>query len=206
MKKFLLLALFMGFLSSYAQNGGFVLQNVPDLSIGRLDVKGALLFDGSFIVFGGHTLGFVRSNTAERWKEGDTSWTIFTMYDYRDASAIVRIESFRIMRAGGMESGFGVGQIQSTEIYNAINNTFTSKANLIIPRTMFRSAKLKNNKLLFVGNWFNDASMAEIYDIATDTFTLTNQLNVPRACTYVIPLNDNGAVIMGGVGPTGGDI
>ena len=48
----------MGFLSTYAQNGGFVKQNVPDLSIGRTDVKGALLHDGSFVVFGGHTPGF----------------------------------------------------------------------------------------------------------------------------------------------------
>ncbi len=79
MKKILFFILFMGFLSTYAQNGGFVKQNVPDLSIGRTDVKGALLHDGSFVVFGGHTPGFLRSNTAERWKEGDTAWTVFTM-------------------------------------------------------------------------------------------------------------------------------
>lgn len=206
MKKILFFILFMGFLSTYAQNGGFVKQNVPDLSIGRTDVKGALLHDGSFVVFGGHTPGFLRSNTAERWKEGDTAWTVFTMNDYRDASAIVKIDSFKIMLAGGMSTDLGVGQIQSTEVYNAVNNTFATKANLKVARTMFRGAKLKNNKLLFVGNWYADASQAEIYDVATDSFKLTNNVVHPRACSYVVPRSNNGAVIMGGVGTTGGDI
>ncbi len=206
MKKILLVFMFFGFLSGYAQNGGFVKQSVPDLSIGRTDIKGALLNDGSFVVFGGHTPGFQTSNTAERWKIGDTAWTVFTMKDYRDYSAIVRIDSNHIFLAGGMSSGGGVGQISSTEIYNAVNNTFVSKANMQVARTWFRGAKLSNNNLLFVGNWFNDANYAEIYNVTNDTFILTQNVIVPRASAYVVPRNNNGAVIMGGIGPTGGDI
>lgn len=206
MKKLLFVFLFFGFANSFAQTGGFLKQNVPDLSIGRVDVNGALFPDGSFVVFGGHTPNFVRSNTAERWKEGDTAWTVFTMNDYRDGSAIVRIDSTHIMLAGGMGSNMGVGQINSTEIYNSTNNTFTPKANLQVARTSFRGAKLTNNKLLFVGNWYNDASYAEVYDIANDTFTLTGNVVNPRAYSYVIPRSNNGAVIMGGSGSTGGDL
>lgn len=196
----------MGFMSTFAQNGGFVKQNVPELSIGRTDIKGALLPDGSFIVFGGHIPGFQRSNTAERWKEGDTAWTVFTMTDYRDYSAIVRIDSNHIFLAGGMASGGGVGQIASTEIYDATNNTFTPKANMQVARTWFRGAKLTNNKMLFVGNWYNDAFNAEIYNPVNDSFELTQYVVNPRACAYVIPRSNNGAVIMGGLGTTGGDI
>lgn len=206
MKNILLFILLLGFMSTFAQNGGFVKQNVPDLSIGRTDIKGALLPDGSFIVFGGHTPGFQRSNTAERWKEGDTAWTVFTMNDYRDYSAIVKLDSNHFFLAGGMASGSGIGQIASTEVYNATNNTFTSKANMQIPRTWFRGAKLTNNKLLFVGNWHHDAFNAEIYNPITDSFELTQYVVHPRACAYVIPRSNNGAVVMGGLGTTGGDI
>ncbi|MEI7675311.1 MAG: T9SS type A sorting domain-containing protein [Bacteroidales bacterium] len=206
MKKNLLALFLLLCVSVFAQNSGFVKEMVPDLSIGRLDVKGALLPDSSFIVFGGHTPGFIISNTAERWKEGQAAWAVKTMTDFRDCSAIVRLDDNRIMLAGGMSSNLGVGQLVSTELFDATTNTFTSKANMNIARTLFRGALLANGKALFVGNWYNDASLAEVYNPQTNEFSLTNPVVTQRSCSYVIPRSNNGAIIMGGFTPYGGNI
>lgn len=183
---------------------GFEIEAVPDLNTARMDTRGALFADNTYIVFGGHQPGFTPLNTAERWKPGESVWTTMTMTSIRDGCASARIDGNRVMLAGGMSTGYGVGQLSSTEIYDFSTNTFTPGPAMNVARTLFSGARLANGELLFVGNWYNDASKSEIYNVSTNSFRLTGNVIQPRSSGYIIPRSDNGAIILGGVGPYGG--
>jgi hypothetical protein len=54
--------------------------------------------------------------------------------------------------------------------------------------------------VLVVGNWYNDASHGEVFDPVANTWTDTGPLNTPGwAGAEVLPTNDGGAVVFGGV-------
>lgn len=190
----------------HSQNSGFTKVVMPQLNTGRIDARAALVADGRLVVFGGHIPGFHRSNTAESIKEGDASWTAYTMADYRDNSAIVHLGDSRYLLAGGMSSSLGVGQLATTEIYDATTNQFTAKASMKVARGNCRAALLTSGKALIVGNWYADATKAEVYDPVTNTFTLTSAMVKDRASCYVVPLPDGNAIVMGGTGSRGGDV
>lgn len=193
-------------LSLYAQKGGFTTESLPDMNTARMECRAALFPDSSFVIFGGHVPGFERTNTAEILTPRAKNWTQMTMSDYRDNSAAARIDSNRIMLAGGMSSGYGVGQLSSTEIYDCRTRTFTPAAGMNVARTMFTGARLNNGNLLFVGNWYNTAATAEIYHTMNNTFTSTGNVVAERCGPYIVPKQDNGAVIFGGGTPYGGNV
>lgn len=205
MKTKLILVFFLnaGFLAN-SQQGGFTKINVPDLNTARMESKGALFSDSTYVIFGGHVPGFYPTNTAELLAPRAASWVQLTMRDNRDASAAARIDSNRVMIAGGMSSSWGVGQLSSAEIYDARNRSFTSTAPMNVARTMFSGTRLANGELLFAGNWYNTAAQAEIYNPANNTFTLTGNVIQERSSPYIVPRKDNGAVIFGGGGVYGG--
>jgi hypothetical protein len=190
----------------FSQNSGFTRIEMPQLNTGRIDPRAALLADGRLVVFGGHIPGFHRSNTAESIKEGDGAWTLHTMTDYRDNSAMVHLGNSKYLLAGGMSSSLGVGQLATTEIFDATTNQFVAGAPMKVARGNCRAALLTSGKALMVGNWYADGTKAEVYDPVSNTFTLTSALVKERACSYVVPLPDGNAIVMGGVGTRGGDV
>jgi hypothetical protein len=205
MKTNLFLVFFLFFcFNSNAQQGGFTKISVPDMNTARMECKGALFSDSTYVIFGGHIPGFIPTNTAELLAPRATSWIQMTMKDIRDASASARIDSNRVMIAGGMSTSSGVGQLSSAEIYDARNRSFTSTAPMNVARTMFSGTRLTTGELLFVGNWYNTAAQAEIYNPANNTFTLTGNVAQERSCPYVVPRSDNGAMVFGGYGVYGG--
>lgn len=59
---------------------------------------------------------------------------------------------------------------------------------------------LKDGRVLVVGNWYNSADYAEIYDPLANTFTLTGACLKARAWPVIIPTDDGGAIVCGGIG------
>jgi len=69
------------------------------------------------------------------------------------------------------------------------------------------AATLTSGKVLIASAWWvhNDAhTYGELFDPATGQFTATGALQTSRASAYVVPLQDGGALVMGGTLPTGG--
>lgn len=156
-----------------------------------------LILNGAddYVVVGGHTTGFSRSKTAERFSNG--AWTTIQENIYFDISAQVTLKDGRTLVAGGMRSGGGVGQIKSAAIYDPASNTFTSVSDMNVARGMERGALLKDGKVLIAGNWYNDGGQIEIFDPETSVFTLVGQyLDFETSAPFIFPTDDGGAVIV----------
>ncbi|MBR5956061.1 MAG: Ig-like domain-containing protein [Bacteroidales bacterium] len=156
-----------------------------------------LILNGAddYVVVGGHTTGFSRSKTAERYSNG--AWTTIQENIYFDISAQVTLKDGRTLVAGGMRSGGGVGQIKSAAIYDPAANTFTSVSDMNVARGMERGALLKDGKVLIAGNWYNDGGQIEIFDPETSVFTLVGQyLDFETSAPFIFPTDDGGAVIV----------
>lgn len=151
--------------------------------------------DEDYVVVGGHTTGFGRSTTAERFSNGE--WTTIQENIYFDISAQVTLKDGRTLVAGGMRSGGGIGQIRSAAIYDPATNTFSSVSDMNVARGMERGALLKDGKVLIAGNWYNDGGQIEIFDPETSVFTLVGQsLGFETSAPFIFPTDDGGAVIV----------
>jgi hypothetical protein len=177
----------------------------PNLFDARVGDNGILLSDGRALILGGHGTGFVKLNTAEIWDPSTNGFTKFTMNDFRDYCAVVKMQNNRYLLAGGMSSDLGVGQLISMEIFNPANNSFTPAANMTKVRTWSRGAQLTGGKVLLVGCWYDNAGgiAGDLYDPVADSCVATGDMTVPRSNSFVLPMNDGSALVFGGNSPYG---
>ena len=177
----------------------------PKLFDARVGDNGVVLSDGRTIIIGGHGTGFVKLNSAEIWNPSTNAFTKFTMNDYRDCCAVVKLQNGKYLLSGGMSSDLGVGQLQSMEIFNPLNNSFTPTANMNYVRTWSRGAQLTGGKVLLVGCWYDNTSgiVGDLYDPVADNCVATGNMTVPRSNSFVFPMNDGSAIVFGGNGPYG---
>jgi len=198
------------FLSLFFLQIGILPQGVnynqgPKLFDARVGDNGVSLSDGRALILGGHGTGFVRLNTAEIWDPAANAFTKFTMNDYRDYCAVVKLQNGKYLLAGGMSSNLGVGQLQSMEIFDPLNNSFTPAANMNYVRTWSRGAQLTNGKVLLVGCWYDNTSgiIGDLYDPVVDACVATGNMTVSRSNSFVLPMNDSSALVFGGNDPHG---
>ncbi|MBQ5528764.1 MAG: Ig-like domain-containing protein [Bacteroidales bacterium] len=158
----------------------FALAATQLASLNEPRITPVLIVNGAedYVVVGGHTTGFGRSTTAERFSNGE--WTTIQENIYFDISAQVTLKDGRTLVAGGMRSGGGIGQIRSAAIYDPATNTFSSVSDMNVARGMERGALLKDGKVLIAGNWYNDGGQIEIFDPETSVFTLVGNLWVSK--------------------------
>ena len=175
----------------------FALAATQLASLNEPRITPVLILNGAedYVVVGGHTTGFSRSMTAERYSNGE--WTTIQENIYFDISAQVTLMDGRTLVAGGMRSGGGIGQIKSAAIYDPATNTFTSVSDMNVARGMERGALLKDGKVLIAGNWYNAGNQIEIFDPEAGTFTLVGQsLGFETSAPFIFPTDDGGAVIV----------
>ena len=175
----------------------FALAATQLASLNEPRITPVLILNGAedYVVVGGHTTGFSRSMTAERYSNGE--WTTIQDNIYFDISAQVTLKDGRTLVAGGMRSGGGIGQIRSAAIYDPATNTFTSVSDMNVARGMERGALLKDGKVLIAGNWYNAGNQIEIFDPEAGTFTLIGQsLGFETSAPFIFPTDDGGAVIV----------
>ncbi len=190
-----------------AQNPGFtIFQNGPSMHTARIMHYQTLLPGNRIAAFGGHIPGFVRSNTAEIWDGGSNTWTQYTMNDYRDGNGIAKLSDGKIFLMGGCSSDYGVGQLNSTEVFNPSNNSFTAGGPMTSVRTMCRATTLNNGKVLIVGNWYSNANFGNICDSSATTCLATDSVKEQRAAAILLPTNDGKALVIGGYQPYNGSI
>lgn len=128
-------------------------ERLPDLNIPR---AGHQLFvaDGELVVVGGHTEGFVRTATAEYFKDG--AWhTVKTHYPH-DNGFSLRLADGDYLVGGGHGEDFGVGQSFGAERYTPSAHSFTSFPIMDIKRTYCSAALLPSGEILVSGNWYAD--------------------------------------------------
>jgi hypothetical protein len=181
-----------------AGQGYTVTASGPDMNITRYGHLAFLVDQDRAIVIGGHTTGFALTNTADIYDHNSNTWTLRTLPHSHDGAAVAYIDNGKYLIMGGCGSNSGVGRNAYTTIFDAVNDTFYSGPDMITSRTNNASARLANDKILVVGNWYTSNSTPELYDPATNSFSATGAMITPRSHPMALPTNDGNAYVFGG--------
>ena len=107
-----------------------------------------------------------------------------------------------VLIAGGININ---GTLDSAELYNPANKTFTFTGNLNGLRC-YHTATLLNSGMVLIeggeqpsGSTFVPLASAELYNPANGTFTVTGNLNAARVGPTATPLNNGTVLVTGGV-------
>ncbi|MBR5736028.1 MAG: helix-turn-helix domain-containing protein [Bacteroidales bacterium] len=154
---------------------------------------------GELTVIGGHTTGFVLTETAEYYKDG--SWHLLqTLYPH-DFGTWVTLPSGDILLAGGCEQSFGIGQSWGVECYDPSSHTFEPLPILDNRRTRFSSAVLADGTLLVSGNWYRKDAIA--FWSPEKGGIQVKDVSQQRSIPYVLPVSSDNALIFGCDGSDG---
>ena len=179
---------------------GFAFQEMtvdrlPDLNLPR---SGHVLvdLDGELTVIGGHTTGFVLTETAEYYKNG--RWHLVeTLYPH-DVGTWVKLPSGEVLIAGGCEQSFGRGQSGGVESYDPSTHTFAPLPILDMRRTRFSIARLSDGTLLMSGNWYKEDAVSH-WSPETGG-SQVKEVSQGRTNPFVLPVSSDNAFIFGGDG------
>lgn len=173
-------------------------ERLPDLNLPR---SGHVLvdLDGELTVIGGHTTGFVLTETAEYYKNG--RWHLVeTLYPH-DIGSWVKLPSGEVIIAGGCEQSFGRGQSGGVESYDPSTHTFAPLPILDKRRTRLSIARLSDGTLLMSGNWYKEDAVS-IWSPETGGYHVKD-VSQERSIPFVLPVSSDNAFIFGGDGNYG---
>jgi hypothetical protein len=176
------------------------IKNLPDLSLARSAHALLVPTPDKYVVISGHINGFLLTKDVEIFSTSSNTWQTASASDNRDMAYVAQLSNGKYLIGGGCSSESGVGQLATTEIYDPANSSFTSAASMNVARTNACATTLKDGRVLVVGNWYNSADYDEIYDPSSNAFTLTGACLKARSCPVIIPTDDGGAIVCGGIG------
>ena len=184
---------------------------LPDLNIPR---AGHQLFyaNGELTVAGGHTDGFVPTQTAEYFKDG--KWHTLQMTYPHDFGLSVVLRSGKVLLAGGCEQPLGIGQTYTAELYDPQTHTFRGFGNMQHKRTWASALELDSGKVVIAGNWYHTDGIEVFNEVMSEngdhllkqSFTYIKDVKVQRAHPYIFRMADNDALIFGNINTKGDTI
>lgn len=164
------------------------------MSVDRNWHTATLLPCGEVLVVGGQTAGGTVLRSAERYNPKTKTWRLTTsLATGRWKHTATLLANGRVLVTGG----FNGGELASAEVYDPVNETWTSTAGPMgLGRYHHLASLLPNGRVLIAGG-FNTAS-AELFDPAAGTFAMTGAATMPIGFGSSATLLANGRVL--GVG------
>ena len=170
-----------------------VAERLPDMNVPRSG-HSALMLNGELTLLGGHTSGFVLTQTAEYLRDGE--WhSLNTVYTHDGGISIV-LKSGNVMLAGGFKDNLGIGQSFEVEIYDPVSHTFNGFGCLDQKRVSGAAVELDSGQVMIIGNWYADDGM-EMFD-GKATFSHVRDVSQFRCLPHVFRTSDGDAVIVSG--------
>ena len=168
------------------------LERLPDLNIPR---AGHQLFfvNGEPTVAGGHTNGFVPTQTAEYYKDGE--WHQLPMVYCHDNGGSVVLSSGQVLLFGGSSEPIGIGQTYLAELYDPSSHTFDGFGSMERKRTMAAALELDSGRVVIAGNWYHDDGI-EMFD-GQKRFTYIKDVTEHRAQPYILRIASDDALFVG---------
>ena len=183
-------------------------EQLPDLNIPR---AGHALFyaNGELTVAGGHTNGFVPTQTAEYYEDG--RWHTIQMTYTHDFGLSAVLKSGKVLLAGGCEQPAGIGQTIHAEIYDPQTHTFRGFGNLRQGRVWASALELDSGQVVIAGNWYAQDGIELFHEPQSDkgdnyhkrSFTYIKDLSAQRSNPYIFRMADGDALILGNNGNRG---
>lgn len=170
-------------------------ERLPDMNISR---AGHELFyvNGELVAAGGHTDGFVPTQTAEYYKDGE--WHLMQMVYNHDFGGSVVLKSGKVMLFGGCEENIGVGQTYTVELYDPQTHTFKGIGITQRKRTYPSGLELDSGKVMITGNWYYNDGI-EVFD-GKNRFSYIKDAAVNRNHPFIFRTSKDDAIIFGLLG------
>ena len=194
----ILLLLFCGIPGEAGNDGKCIqmtVERLPDLNVPR-NAHTAAFVNGELTVIGGHTTGFIPTNTAEYYRDG--AWHLIDSYFPHDYGFGVVLSPEEILVGGGCAEAFGEGQTQGVELYSALTHSFTPLPIMDQHRTRPTAARLSDGTVLISGNWYS-ADYTSTYSVPGGPATVRRSA-LQRVSPYIFQTSPDNAIIFSSVG------
>lgn len=170
-------------------------ERLPDMNVPR-NVHIAAFVNGELTVIGGHTTGFIPTNTAEYYRDG--AWHLIDSYFPHDYGFGVVLSQEEILVGGGCAEAFGVGQTQGVELYNALTHSFFPLPIMDQRRTRPTAARLSDGTVVISGNWYN-ADYTSTYSVTKGPATIRKSAP-QKVSPFIFQTSQDNAIIFSGIG------
>ena len=167
-------------------------EQLPDLNIPR---AGHALFyaNGELTVAGGHTNGFVPTQTAEYFQDGE--WHTMPMVYNHDFGFSVVLKNGKVLLGGGCAEPIGIGQTFLAELYDPETHTFDGFGSMTQKRTHASALELDSGRVVIAGNWYQKDGI-EMFD-GESRFTYIKDVAVERTMPNIFRISDDDALMIG---------
>lgn len=166
-------------------------ERLPDMTVPRQYYL-LLNLNGEFTAIGGHTTGFVLTQTAEYYKNG--KWNqLPLLYNHDDPFCAV-LPDGRVMVGGGYEKDFGIGQTWGAEVYDPFSHQVSYLPILDQKRAHPNALTLADGRVIVSGNWYAK-DWTEVYD--GKSFSFLRGSSEQRSYPYILSTARDSAIIFG---------
>ena len=190
-KTSLLLCIFAALLV-HAEERRISVERLTDLNIPRSGHQ-TLLVGNTVYVFGGHTSGFVPTNTAEYYEDGE--WHVLQMTYPHDHGLCQPLSTGKVLLAAGHEKSLGIGQTFTVELFDPVTRTFEGYGCMEKKRFFPSSALLADGRVLISGNALEEDCM-EVFD-GTRQNRFVKQVTRASSIPLIFPIDVNDALVIG---------
>ena len=168
-------------------------EQLPDLNIPR---AGHQLFfaNGEYVVAGGHTSGFVPTQTAEYYSDGE--WHTLQMVYNHDTGYSLPLSNGLVLLGGGSSEPIGIGQTFLAELYDPATHTFDGFNSMERKRTWCSALELDSGRVVIAGNWYHDDGI-EVFNSRQKRFIYIKDVAQGRVCPYIFRTAKDDAIIFG---------
>ena len=159
-----------------------------------------LLWTGDALVaVGGHTTGFVLTQTAEVCRDGRWQPSAQPLYPH-DGGFALPLRDGSVLLGGGSAQDFGIGGTWGLERFDPATLSFTGLGILDRPRAFASAIELQDGRIAVSGNWHAPDAIAVL-----DTATLgtaaahfqSREVSVSRYSPYLFETSDGNVLALG---------
>ena len=179
-------------LLAHAEERRISVERLTDLNIPRSGHK-TLLVGNTVYVFGGHTSGFVPTNTAEYYEDG--TWHVLQMTYPHDHGLCQLLSTGKVLLAAGHEKSLGIGHTFTVELFDPAKRTFEGYGCMEKKRFFPSSALLADGRVLISGNALEEDCM-EVFDGSRQN-RFVKQVTRVRCNPLIFPIAADDALVIG---------
>lgn len=169
-------------------------ERLPQLNVAR---NGHQVFfsNGTAIVMGGHTAGFIPTATAESYHDGQ--WNLQPMVYTHDQGLALQTRRGEIIICGGHLQPLGIGQTFTFERYDPATGTFDGYGCLEQKRCFAQALEMDSGKIVISGNWYDDDCI-ELFDGSRQCH-FVKAVSQHRSMPYILRTAKDNAIIFSSV-------
>ena len=185
-------ALLVSLLLTVCPTAPLQVERLPDLNVPRLG-HSVFCVGGEVVAAGGHTTGFVPTQTAEYYRDGQ--WHLIeTAYSHDHGGAAV-MPSGQVLLFGGHEQALGIGQTFTLELYDPAAHSFKGYGCLERKRCFANTLLIDSGRIVISGNWYQDDCI-ELYD-GSRQCKFVKPVTQHRSVPHIIRTASDNAIIFG---------